>query len=77
MPIHDYRCNACGETFELLVRSNSVAQCKHCGSTTLERQVSLVAPQGSSRGIIQAARSAAAREGHFSNYSAAELSKLR
>jgi len=77
MPIFDYRCTACGEAFELLVLGSSVPACKHCGSTALQRQVSLTAPQGTSKAIIAAGRKAAAREGHFSNYSRAEKSRIR
>lgn len=77
MPIHDYRCSACGQQFELLVRGSSVPACPHCAGTALEKLVSLTAPQGSSRAIIASARRQAAREGHFSNYSRAERGKLR
>jgi len=77
MPIFDFRCSACQQTFELLVRSSSEPACPHCASTALERQVSLTAPQGSSAGIIAAGRRAAAREGHFSHYSKAERAKLK
>lgn len=77
MPIHDFRCSACGQTFELLVRSSTVPACPHCASTALDKQVSLTAPQGTSQAIIAAGRRAAAKEGHFSNYSKAERAKLR
>ena len=76
MPIYDYRCPACEQTFELLVRSSTVPTCPHCESTALERQVSLVAPQGTSKAIIASARKAAKAEGHFSHYSKAERAKL-
>jgi len=76
MPIHDYRCTACGQTTELLVRGSSVPACPHCASTALERQVALTAPQGTSQAILSSARRAAAREGHFSHYSKAERAKL-
>ena len=77
MPIYDYRCNTCGQSCELLVRSSTVPTCPHCAGTALERLVSLTAPQGTSKGIISSARRAAAKEGHFSNYSAAERAKTR
>lgn len=76
MPIHDYRCSACGRQFELLVRSSSEPACPHCASTALDKLVSLTAPQGSSRSIIAGARRAAAKEGHFSHYSKAERAKV-
>lgn len=77
MPLYDFRCSACQQAFELLVRSGTEPACPHCASTVLERQVSLTAPQGSSAGIIAAGRRAAAREGHFSHYSKAERAKLK
>jgi putative FmdB family regulatory protein len=77
MPLYDYRCGACGAAFEMLVRSSTVPACPQCASTALERQLSLTAPQGNSKAIIAAGRKAAAREGHFSNYSAAERSKIK
>ena len=76
MPIYDYRCSACSQDFELLVRGSSVPACPHCASTALERQVALTAPQGTSQAILSSARRAAAREGHFSHYSKAERAKL-
>jgi putative FmdB family regulatory protein len=76
MPIHDYRCSACGQQFEQLVRSGSEPACPHCASTALEKLVSLTAPQGRSQAVIAAGRRAAAREGHFSHYSKAERAKV-
>ena len=77
MPMYDYRCSACGVAFEMLVRGSTVPACPRCASTALERQLSLTAPQGTSKAIIAAGRKAAAREGHFSNYSAAERGKIK
>jgi putative FmdB family regulatory protein len=77
MPIHDYRCSACGQDFELLVRSSTVPTCPHCASTALERQVSRIAPHGTSAATLSAGRRAAAREGHFSHYSAAEKRRIK
>ncbi|HPG79037.1 MAG TPA: zinc ribbon domain-containing protein [Piscinibacter sp.] len=76
MPLYDYRCNACGQQFELLVRSSTVPACPHCAATALERLVSLTAPQGTSQALIAAGRRAAAKEGHFSHYSKAERAKV-
>lgn len=77
MPLHDYRCQACGRQFELLVRNSTVPACPHCAGTTLEKLFSLTAPQGSSQALIAAGRRAAAREGHFSHYSRAERAKVK
>jgi len=76
MPLYDYRCTACGQQFELLVRSSTVPACPHCAATALERLVSLTAPQGTSQALIAAGRRAAAKQGHFSNYSKAERAKV-
>ena len=75
MPFYPYRCSGCGHEFELLVRSSDVPACPSCRSEALEKLVSLTAPQGKSAGLLKSARSQAAREGHFSNYSAAERPK--
>ncbi|GLU32180.1 zinc ribbon domain-containing protein [Trinickia caryophylli] len=76
MPLHDYVCRDCSQHFEALVRSGATAVCPHCGSTSLEKQVSAPAPPGRSKAIVAAARRQAAREGHMSNFSAAERTKL-
>lgn len=77
MPIHDYRCSACGHDFETLVRGGAVPACPRCGDTAgLERLVSRIAPAGTSAGLVAGARRQAAREGHFSHYSRAERAKL-
>lgn len=76
MPLYDYRCSACGQQFELLVRSSTQPACPHCAATALERLVSLTAPQGTSQAIIAAGRRAAAKQGHFSHYSKAERAKV-
>jgi len=77
MPIHDYRCQACGHEFETLVRGSAIPACPQCASISLEKLVALTAPQGQSKAIIASARRAAAREGHFSNYSKAERSRIK
>jgi putative FmdB family regulatory protein len=47
MPIHEYRCTACGEAFEALIRGGEAAACPACGSADLERQTSLPTVQSS------------------------------
>ena len=76
MPIYEYRCSACAADFELLVRSSTVPACPQCGSTVLERAVSRIAPAGKIEAIRASNRRAAAAQGHFSNFSPAERSKL-
>ena len=76
MPIYDYRCKSCDHRFELLVGGSSVLQCPHCGSADLDKCVTAPAAPGRSKALIASARSQARREGHFSNYSAAEKRRL-
>ncbi|RLA85407.1 MAG: zinc ribbon domain-containing protein [Deltaproteobacteria bacterium] len=44
MPIYEFECENCGETFEtlLLSRSNEVS-CPHCGGRNLKRVMSICA----------------------------------
>jgi len=75
MPIHDFHCAQCNQTFELHVRHSDTPQCPQCGSTELEKLMSAPAPAGRSAAIIRAGRQQAAKEGHFSNYASAERKK--
>ena len=43
MPIHEYRCLACGHQFETLVRAQDTPVCERCQSTQLERLLSMFA----------------------------------
>lgn len=72
MPIFDFVCSECEFEFELLMRATDTPACPECGSTHVRKLVSPPAPPGKSREIIAKARRQAAREGHFSNYSASE-----
>jgi putative FmdB family regulatory protein len=54
MPVYEYRCEACGEGFELFVRSPSHQAepiCPKCGSRRVKKSISLV---GVSRGSASA-----------------------
>lgn len=77
MPIYDYHCSQCDKDFELLVSHSSVPACPECGSQQLEKRLSLTAPQGKTQGLMAKARAQAAKEGHFSNYSATERARLK
>ena len=58
MPIYEYRCDACGNQFEKLVRASSPAvACPGCGGAKLEQQYSTFAAQMGPGG----AKTAAAR----------------
>lgn len=76
MPIYEYRCCGCQREFELLVRNDSEAICPECGDRRLERLVSRPAPPPEAPGKISRGRAQAAKEGHFSHYSAAEKRRL-
>lgn len=73
MPFFTYHCQGCDSTFETLVRGDEVPACPQCGGTALERQVSAAALHGKTKATVSSARAQAAREGHFSNYSKAEM----
>jgi len=46
MPIYEYRCEACGNHFEKLVRGSSTAvACPTCGGARLEQQYSTFSAQ--------------------------------
>ncbi|WP_420132970.1 FmdB family zinc ribbon protein [Rhodopseudomonas sp.] len=72
MPLYGFHCGSCDKDSELLVGFSDKPRCPSCGGRKMERMVSRPAPPGKSKGLISAARSQAAREGHFSNYSRKE-----
>jgi putative FmdB family regulatory protein len=41
MPIYEYRCRGCETTFEALVRGDGIVTCPHCGSSSLNRLISV------------------------------------
>jgi putative FmdB family regulatory protein len=43
MPLYEYACKSCENTFETLVRSAEVPECPACHGTTLERKQSVFA----------------------------------
>lgn len=47
MPIFEYICQDCGRDFERIVpRHDSSADCPHCDSKTVEKQLSVFAVSG-------------------------------
>ena len=48
MPIFEYACHDCGQQFETLVRSTTVAACPSCHSTDLGKLLSVFATQSPS-----------------------------
>ncbi|KXW57757.1 zinc ribbon domain protein [Ferrovum myxofaciens] len=75
MPLYDYQCCECHNLFEKLVFSSTQVMCPACGSTRINKLVSKPAPKSLTAEILSGARKQAAREGHFSNYSASEKPK--
>jgi putative FmdB family regulatory protein len=52
VPIYEYRCEACGESFELFVRSSlnrTSPECPKCGSQRVKKAVSLFGVGGASK----------------------------
>ena len=43
MPLFEYRCTSCKGEFELLILHGAVPVCPSCGSTTLEKKLSMFA----------------------------------
>ncbi|MBP7825391.1 MAG: zinc ribbon domain-containing protein [Verrucomicrobia bacterium] len=52
MPIYEFHCEKCDRDSEILVRSSEWkgAKCPHCGSTKLEKKLSVFASASSSGG---------------------------
>jgi putative FmdB family regulatory protein len=68
MPLYEYTCKKCNQTFELLVMSSTKLACPGCHSTRLHRLISAPAAPGKSASVIAAGRARAARDGHLSHY---------
>lgn len=43
MPLFEYRCDACENDFELLVRANEKPHCPECGTERIEKLLSTTA----------------------------------
>jgi putative FmdB family regulatory protein len=76
MPIFDFNCKSCGHPFETLVRAGSKPVCPQCGSATLEKCLSRIAPAGKIEAIRMAHRRVAAAQGHLDHYSPSDKAKL-
>lgn len=58
MPLYEYRCSDCDESFEVLQRMGAGADglsCPSCGASRVEREVSTFASLGPSQGAGSAA----------------------
>jgi putative FmdB family regulatory protein len=55
MPLFEYLCRDCGRPFEKIVpRYDSQANCSHCDSKNVEKQLSVFAVAGSSNSMESA-----------------------
>lgn len=77
MPIYAYRCTQCADEFELLVRSSTQPACPRCGSDKLDKLLTAPIAPLTYKQTIARGRAAAAKEGHFSNYSKADQAKAK
>ena len=41
MPIYEYRCCNCDTTFEMLVRGGKAVACPRCGSSSVDKLISV------------------------------------
>ena len=58
MPVYEYRCDECGEQFEMFLRSamqKAAPTCPKCGSSKVEKAISLFGVGGSGSGKASAA----------------------
>jgi len=62
MPLFDFRCRACGEEFEALVRPPVEPACPACAATDLERLLSGFSFSVRSNGLSPAARRAVQKQ---------------
>ena len=62
MPLHDFRCQACGAEFEALVRPPQAPACPSCAGADLERLLSGFSFSVRSGGLSNAARRAVQKQ---------------
>ena len=62
MPLFDFRCRACGATFEALVRPPADPVCPACHATDLERLITGFSFSVRSGGLSKAARRAVQKQ---------------
>jgi putative FmdB family regulatory protein len=54
MPIYEYICKKCNDSFELLVRESTVLECPSCGSRELKKEFSAFAVNSQGGGLPMA-----------------------
>ncbi|MCX7988164.1 MAG: zinc ribbon domain-containing protein [Thermodesulfovibrio sp.] len=50
MPIYEYKCNNCGENFEILVFGNKKVACPKCKSEEITKKLSSFSMKGVQKG---------------------------
>jgi len=58
MPIFEYRCPACAQDFELLIRAADHPACPQCGSGELEKLLSAASAPAAGRSPLPIANAA-------------------
>jgi putative FmdB family regulatory protein len=71
MPLYEYRCNQCEETFEMMLRfseADRIPVCPHCKSPNTQRKLSMIAStrSGSSDSFVSSSSSSCGSSGGFS-----------
>ncbi len=71
MPLYEYICHECGQTFEKMVRfsedPNQAPICPSCGSEFTQKQISTFATRGgTSAGTTSVSSSSCSSHGRFS-----------
>ena len=79
MPIYDYKCQSCGQTFEFFVLKNTVAECPACQSQKLEQLISgfAVSSQSISQSNLQSARRKMRDSSHYKDKKVHEAEEIR
>ena len=66
MPLYEYRCKSCGQTFEKMMRwseAERVQVCPSCQSQNTQKKVSIVASSSSSMGMTSFSSSSSCGSG--------------
>ena len=56
MPLYEYICKKCGKPFETIAKHGEKPACEHCGSVSVERQLSTFAAHSASSNLPSCAQ---------------------